>query len=254
MIRSRIYYWSCSKLADFIRGTNKPSALGWNEWETWKKNLQKERPIRFWVAEKFLNKLQNFVMFPYDVYNTVRIYIRNRYFDQTHVLNTGLKAGEYYDLDTRILHALFNELVIFVETELACLSRWDEKKEYEFKNGRCEQAGLDYLDWAISLVYDESYGTLKGEKDYGERTTQAIAASKTKELYLWWKYDRPARPDPLVAAGYYEEEDIDDEIFGEMTKKRLQRAKACARIEEKYEREDTNKLIELIKNRGSLWT
>ena len=34
MIRSRIKYWSCSKIADWIRGERKPFALSLEDWES----------------------------------------------------------------------------------------------------------------------------------------------------------------------------------------------------------------------------
>jgi hypothetical protein len=241
MIRSRINPWCCSKFADFIRGESKPFALGWDEWDEWHKNVKSKRPLRYWLSETGLKRLQNFIYFPYDLYHTLDVYIKNRWFSKLHYLDTGLKPGQYYDLDTRILHGLFNELVDFVETELAHLSRWDRNKKYKFKNGRCVEAAYDYFEWASNLKYNEDYGGIDpSDPDYGKLTPQAEDAIKIKELYEWWKHKRPNRYNPY---DIITEETHGDNYF-----------KLIDEIEKADEAQDTEKLIELIKLRGSLWT
>lgn len=113
----RYNYWSCSKFADFVRGTPKPWALEWDEWKQWRKTAKEKYPLRFWLAEEGLNKLQDFFFFPYDLWSSWEYYYKVRFRDKLHYLKTGCKPGEYYDLDERILHALFNELKIFVEKQ-----------------------------------------------------------------------------------------------------------------------------------------
>jgi len=117
----RYRYWSCSKFADFIRGTPKPWALGWDEWKEWRKTAKEKHPYRFWLAEEGLNKLQDFFFFPYDLWNDWKYYYRLRFRDKLHYLKTGFKPGKYYDLDESILYALFNELKLFVEKN----KNWD---------------------------------------------------------------------------------------------------------------------------------
>jgi|694.fasta_scaffold32642_16 hypothetical protein len=253
MIKNRFYYWNCSKFADFIRGEQKPYALAWCEWGQWKSRVKSEKPWRYWAAETVLPFIQDLIMFPSDLYYTTKVYIRNRWIDQNHVLKTGLKPGEYYDLDTKILHGLFTELVDLVEIEMAAISRRNNKKKYSFIKGRCEEAGLDYLDWASSIIYDDDYGLTNKDKKYGKPTPQAISAQKIRELYIWWKNVRPNRPDPLIVSGYTDS-NIDDDMFDRpMDKKDLTRMKKCDRIEQAYYKEDNDKLIKLIKLRKYLW-
>jgi hypothetical protein len=244
--KSRIDYWSCSKFANFIRGTKKPGALGWEEWEDWHKEAKNKHPIRYWMAEEGLSILQNIVNFPSDLYYTIKVYIRNRWIDKLHYLKTGLKPGEYYDLDYRIMHGLFNELVDLVEVEYAHLSTYDKDKKYNFVNGRCVEAGLDYLNWAASLTHDEFI--LKDDPLYCKPTPQAIAAQKTLKIYQWWK-NRPNRPDPMETSGW-------SELHGERKKlkKRKKAFDKLQEIEQQYEDEDTEMMIELIKIRKNLWT
>jgi hypothetical protein len=215
--RARFDYWSCSNFANLIRGTTKPPALGWDEWEVWRKQSEKKHPFRYWVAEEVLDFLQDIVNFPMDIYYTIEVYIRNRFIGKLHYLRTGLKPGEYYDLDHRILHGLFNELVLFVEKE----------------------SGLDHLNWACRLKLNEDYGFSPDDEDYNKPTAQAIDSQKILQLYNWW-LDRDYRVNPYdlftkEKDGKYYYRKIDE-------------------MEHKYDEEDTEKLIELIKIRSSLWT
>lgn len=238
--RSRTYHWSCSKLADKIRGIKKPFALEWREWEGWHKNAKDKYPYRYWAAEKLLSKFQDFVNLPMDIYHTIEVYVRNRYIDKIHYLRTDLTPGEYYDLDTRILHALFTELTDLVEIEYAGIQRYNEEKSnYVFKKGRCALAGLDYLNWAGQLKYDESMGFSTNDDIYNKPTPQAITALTVLELYNWWK-NRDNRKDPY---DLYTKEKDGPQYFLKIDD-----------MEQKYEQEDTDMLIKLIKIRGGLWT
>jgi hypothetical protein len=253
MRRSRINYWSCSKFADWIRGTPKPFALEWGEWNNWKKEVEAKNPFRFWLAEKGLDKLQDLIYFPVDLYDCITIYISNRWINKTHMLNTGLKPGHYYEFDTRVLHGLFNELVDYVEVELAGMQTWKNEQKYKFYKGRCAEAGLDYLEWACSLKYDDEYGMRKKDKFYGKLTPQAISAQKVRDLYEWWTITRPNRPDPYVVAKY--DDTISDSIFNnKVTPKQRATINKAEKMDQSYNKEDTNKLIELIKIRREIWT
>jgi len=236
----RIHYWSCSKFANWIRGEDKPYALEWGKWDKWKEKQKKERPIRYWLSDTFLNKLQDIIYFPIDLYRTIKIYVRNCYIDKSHYLNTGLKPGEYYDFDYRILHGLFNELVDFVEIELSHLSRWNADKKYVFKNGRCIEAAYDYFKWANNL------------KCEGVLTDQAKASRKIQKLYEWWKNERPNRTDPFSDNEF--SYDINEILDHKKIKQKQKQIKKAHDLELAQENEDTKMLIELIKIRSHLWT
>jgi hypothetical protein len=239
LLKSRINYWSSSSLANWIRGSNKPYALEWEKWDEWHSEQKKSKPFRYWLSENLLNRLQDIVYFPIDVYRTIRVYIRNRFIDKIQYLHTGLKPGEYYDLDHRILYGLFNELVDFVELELSHLSKWDKNKKYKFVRGRCQEAQDDYFKWANHL------------KHQGQLTEQAKASRKIKELYEWWKNDRPNRTDPLSDPILG---DIDDIVDNKNFKKKQKLYEKAYKLEQKYDEEDTKMLIDLIKIRHHLWS
>lgn len=259
MYKNRVTYWSCSKLADFIRGEKKPKSLGLRDWDKWRKENKKKHPIRYWLAEKFLTKLQNFCYFPYDLYCEAKYYYENRFVTKTHYLKTNLKPGYYYELDDRILNALFNELVEFVEGEQAILQYYSEKhkkngKKYKFKKRLCSEAGIDYLNWAMSLKYDDQFLDKKDPK-YGTPTPQALDAKKIFDLYTWWK-NRPNRPDPYEVTGWHEycNKNKDEDVFSGLDKQGSAIHKKVQKLEQQYEKEDDKMLMELIKIRKSLWT
>ena len=215
MFNHRIYnYWTCSRFADFIRGTPKPKVLtsaGWNQWKT---TTQKNSPIRYYLAEDFLNTIQKIIMSPISLWYNIIYYLHNRYIVKTHTLVSNLTTGQWYDYDTRLLHASFDELVNYVQIECAYkFLRFDHitfthsnKLVNYFKPWRNEEAGLKYLDLLIEMGYDDSI-------------------RKIKQLYMWWIYTRPSRNNSNYV--------IDNQ---------------------EYEQEDTQKLIELIKIRTFLWT
>ncbi len=272
-------YWSCSKFADWLRGTSKPSARREKDWDTWKKSAQK-KSFRYWLAEEGLDRLQNLLNWPKNRLNDVRHYCNNRWIYKTHSLNSRLKPGQWYDFDTRMFHAAFDSLVNFVEIEQAWLNvicsdkayKKYRKRWYYFflftHQWRSPEAGLDYLKWAANLRHDEEWLD-KNDPEFGKPTQQSIAAKETLELYTWWKEIRPKRPDPIDTSGlnnYWKEKHLaaqdqgiefqllDRDKEGPDRDHFNQLMENCHRIEQEQAEEDTEMLIRLVKIRGSLWT
>jgi hypothetical protein len=169
--------------------------------------------------------------------------------------------------------------VDFVEIEQAWHHvMWDEKarvkyetpwwqKNWFFRWGkvwRCPDAGVEYLVWASGLKQDGNWGVDKDSKHFGEPTHQAITAKELLELYKWWKYARPQRPDPMDASGwtaycelrrkngndFLDFEDKSPEE-AEMSRAALDKS---TEIETAYNTEDEEMMIRLIKIRQGLWT
>jgi len=226
-------YWSCSKFADWLRGTPKPYALEWDAWDEWREEAKAAHPWRYWLAEEALGKVEDIIFYPQTLWRSIDAYCHNRWIDKTHYLKTGLKPGTYADFDYRVMHGLMNELVLYVECELAGMYQaWHMKGKR--RQRRSKWFGLAYLEWEMALVWDESACIKPGNKDYGKPTHQAVAAKETMALYRWWTEIRPNRPDP------YDNDDLD--------------YKQRHEIEEQFEREDNAYLVRLILNRRSMWT
>jgi hypothetical protein len=272
-------YWSCTKFADWVRGTNKLTAATSEEWDEWRTTAQMKHNFRYWLAEEALDAIQNFICYPGDKLNDVRYYINNRWVSKSHALTAhprDIRPGHWSDLGNRFLPCLFNELVDFVEIEQAWhYVMWndEEQKKYNvpwyrkgwlrWRTWRCPEAGLAYLDWAMTLTNEEFLE--EGEKHLAEPTHQAKAAKEIKELYLWWTTVYRNRPEPMEASGwtaYCEAARMANGgrlSFGNDKTPELAEMSKIAmdkmhKMEEAYEAEDEAMLIRLIKIRQSLWT
>ena len=51
----RNHYWTCSKFADWLRGSPKGGAKTSGEWRKWEIEAKSAHPIRWWLAEEGLD-------------------------------------------------------------------------------------------------------------------------------------------------------------------------------------------------------
>jgi hypothetical protein len=276
----RSHYWTCSKFADWVRGTPKgeaKTAEGWDEWHV----LAGQSRLRYWLAEEGLDYLQKVVFFIPDTLYDFKYYINNRFVTRTHSLTAhsrDIKPGQWCDVGNRFLPCLFNELVDFVEIELAWWHiAWadkDVKEKYKvpfwasgwfrWRTWRCPQAGLDNLEWQRKLRWTEDE-VGSDSKNLGQLTPQAVKAQEILDLYPWWTQVYRNRPDPYEASGWTAVCEAQREANGgklswhtpkdPALKKMSDRAhKLLRKIEADYEKEDEAMMIRLIKVRHGLWT
>ena len=275
----RHHYWTCSRFADYLRGTKKPSSATGAGWANWRMVAKAAHPVRFWIADIALDKLQKFVYYIPEKIHDVKCYLDNRFVSKTHALvahKSHLKRGQWRDVDNRILPCLFDTLVDFVETELAAEIFWhneDYKVPFRYKlpfmHWRSREAGIENLKWQMALIYDENSGIDKTNPKYGKPTDQAERATWILSAYLWWKDIYPNRPDPYDISGWsaYCEESRESSPYKdfmvmldrqneskELREKGRKARKLLTKIEKQYEKEDTDMMIKLIKVRHSLWT
>lgn len=264
-------YWNDKPPFKWLRkkfNIEKPTALEWGEWDNWNEATKAAHPIGWFMTETVPSAFDWLEKHTIGYVYEIRYYMRNRFIRKTHYLRTGLDVGAYHDLDTRIMHGLMEGIVDYVEIEVAYKSRWvgtDESKKAKWKNGRCPQLGLEYLKWEMGLRLDEDWGITPGDEKYGELTDQAHRAIDALKLYVWWKFDRPRRPDPMDASGWSQYCDDMREKYGErMFFRRNETEEENARsamtrkkmyeIEAQYEAEDEAMLLQIIKIRKGLWT
>ena len=277
-------YWSCTPFADWIRGTTKLKMGTSEEWHEWEVRAKRDYPIRWWIAEEGLGHVQDFVTWPVRKIYDVKYYINNRWVTRTHALTAhprDIKPGSWCDVGNRFLPCLFNELVEFVEVESAwshiAWGNAEDRAKYDppfwasgwwrWRTWRSPQAGLDHLDWAMTLTLGNDMGVEEGDENYGRPTGQAIRAKEIKELYTWWTVTYPNRPDPHDASGWTDycermrEEAGDGNRWIGMQSKNPKTEKMgttalelLRKIEQDYEEEDEAMMIRLIKIRDSLWT
>ena len=273
----RYNYWSCTKFADWIRGAPKLKYGTGEEWVNWENDAKAYHPFRYWLAEEGLTAIQNFIMLPITKIYDIKYYINNRFITRTHCISASpddIKPGSWCDVGNRFLPCLFNELVDFVEIELAWWHiAWDDNAKEKYKapfyakgwfrwrTWRCREAGLDNLNWQMSLTHSEDY--CKDEPYYNKPTSQAIRAKEIFDLYNWWTIKRPARHDPYQVSGFSAHCDKMRNKYGGLgsNKKDIQEIAEgdiahtmLTMLEEKYEAEDEEMMIRLIKIRHGLWT
>lgn len=269
----RSHYWSCSRFADWLRGTAKPSAATSKGWRQWRDAAQTAHRVRYWLAEEGLDMVQNALYWPADQLDNIRYYINNRWVTRSHALTAhprDIKPGQWCDVGNRFLPCLFNELVDFVEIETAWHHvLWDEaeRKKYHvpwwrsgwlrWRTWRCPEAGIAHLEWAATLTHVDNKGV-------EHPTGQAHTAKEILDLYHWWTEEYPNRPDPHDVSGWTEhcsaKRKNNDDLFDfenetpEQQKTVRKMLKETDRIEKEYAKEDERMMIRLIKIRSGLWT
>ena len=274
------HYWTCSKFADWLRGTAKPGSATSEGWDEWTDTATKAHPFRYWLADEALGFLQDFVTWPTRKLYNIKYYINNRWVSRTHALTAharDIKPGHWQDVGHRFLPCLFNELVDFVEVELAWFHiAWDPEARKKFdspwyasgwfrtRTWRSRVAGLANLEWQRQLRWTEDE-VGAGHKLLGKLTDQAVKAQEILDLYTWWTETYRNRPDAYEASGwsaYCETSRIansgrlsfSSDKTPELKKMGNQALKLLHKIEADYEKEDTDMLIRLIKVRHGLWT
>jgi hypothetical protein len=273
-------YWSCTKFADWVRGSVSPQFFTLGD-DSWEKSAKAAHPIRFWIAETALDAIQNFISWPVRKLYDLKYYVNNRWVTKTHCLTAhprDIPRGNWSDVGNRFLPCLFNELVDFVEVELAWWhvvwddeaykkfhAPWYSRGWFRWRTWRSAEAGLANLEWQRKLVWNEDEGLDKDDPRYGKPTSQAIKAQEILDLYTWWTVTYRNRPEPMKASGWLDYCDMMSEKYGhglaswgkgnKEEKKMSDRArKIMHKMEADYEKEDEEMMIRLIKVRNGLWT
>lgn len=261
--------WSESKLGVWLlsrKGIKTPPYATLQEWDDFYDHAKKTAPVTFWIVDTGFDALQKIVYFPLDSFDSMRLWAKRRFIHRYNTLHTGLASGVYHELDSRLLHASFSALVDFVEIEKAWMQYlsdpqksfveykmpWHQKYRYtRWVRWRSPKAGLDHLQWEI-----EECGN----------PPQQNSAKVITELYKWWKYERPSRIDPWLESRDYSD-DMEQKYEGSKAsilgyEKWPEQDQEYYRIllrragdqEDDYYKEDTEKLVELMKIRDRLWT
>lgn len=161
--RTRMSYWSQSNLVSWMLPEESKEPFTFAKLKEQIATGINPTPL----VERIIDKLQDIVMFPSDLFYSIRIYFKNSK-GNTHVLDGGLEKGQWYDLTGRIPLCLFNELEKFIEKE----------------------KGLETHEWEKTLTFDEDWGVESDNLKYGTLTPQALAAIEQDEIYQWWKENK----------------------------------------------------------------
>lgn len=179
----------------------------------------------------------------YKRFSDIWYYFKNRFICKHHCLTSDLPKGNLYDLDKRILHSLFNELMVFIDVEKGALYRSITKK-------KTPNDGLSYLYWEIKNGTEE----------------QQLAAIWQLGAYYWWNRIYLTRVTPSELSGLDEYYDTHSNKYSDVTKEFINNVlyerndeldalcQKCSEIEQHYHDEETKWLKELIEHRSELWT
>lgn len=244
MLRLRPRYWSCSQLADTIRGVRSPRMATLEEWDRWRSNARAQRPVRYWLADTGLTTLQNVIMFPLDVWENVRDYLLKRFvyqYNTFRALPIDIGPADYADFGDRILPVVFG-----------AFCRW------------VNAVGIEHFKWASTLTYDDEWLDRSDER-WGRPTPQAEDAREVLVLYYWWQTERRQRvaadaamlefyadmwqrhPEQGMFSFRHQRSDEDEARWQELHAEET-------RLEQQYFEEDTAMLHRLIAIRSGLWT
>lgn len=234
----------------------RPDMATSHEWKQWRIACKAKNQFVHWLIEDGFFSFKQGFMTPLTMCANIKHYISNRFISKTHMLKTDLKPGVWHDLDTRLLHGMFNELVEFVEVEEANMEVYCGDAEgflpwyYKclpkiitmFFKFRSAEAGLHHLDWESQLTHD--YGEHHTDDGNGNLTHQALSAIEIKDMYTWWTTVRPLREDLYASIDV-----LDDNFeFDSIPIDHIHNEEA------RREQEDEDMMIRLIKVRSSLWT
>lgn len=281
---SRLFRW----LRVNVFKVDKPVALEWGGWDKWDEKTKAERPLAYFFTETLPDWLEKPAEWLIDPIYDVKYYMVNRWIDKTHVLESKLSKGKWHELETRLLHCMFDELINHVEIEMAWSHiAWSDQEErakyhapwyatgwFRTRTWRCPEAALDHLRWEQGLVWKaEEVG--EDSELVGQRMDQAVRADEILALYTWWKETRPSRGDAWDVTGFrafwksmdakYDDSDgertswinfkkNDKNLTPEEDAEYWRLHKLVEQQEQAWETEDENMMIRLIKVRRGLWT
>jgi hypothetical protein len=248
-----------------------PDDITWDDWEEITKEQTKLGYFLTETLPDFINMVVDVIKKPKHV---IRSWLVNGFIERSNVLQTKLPFGQYYEIDYRMLHANFETLVTFVESELAWgeFSWNNESVKYKnytknpFKQWRCPEAGLDKLKWEMELKYTSDYFPRVADNDLlGKPTPQAESAREKWILYHWWKNSYSEMSDPHERWHKFNDEmrkKYNESFISLCDSHRTKEEKEYgaelfkkAQIEEiRVESEIDEMLIRLMKIRRTMWT
>lgn len=178
--------------------------------DKWMKEYPKSYKVYSWLFH-WECKIGRFMEIP----RNIKYYLKNRFIRRTHLINTKLAPGQWWDSDSKILYGMMNVLQDYVTNEKALEKiNWDATPEH--KNIKMEM--IEILNW-------------------------------------WNNYqDRLDSNDKLLAEVTFDHENVMKNFTKESLEREKDKFNAHSEAEAKLEAEETEMLIRLIKIRKYLWT
>lgn len=212
------------------------------EWIDYKEFGKKEHPYLYKVY-KCLYDFEIWLSVRYRRYVEDPYYhLKNRLVRKSHLIDTGLKRGQWYDTDTRILHGMMEELVRFIEIEKDGYP-WELKELEKKRKGEPNE-----IDGEPDNEYD------------GMNESQWRDMKTAWEVYTWWKkYPERRKMVDDMLDHTLRDKSKENDIMTFMADKTYKKHNDIVRqnrldAEEKLTKEESIMLKKIIDIRGSLWT
>lgn len=240
-------YWCNSKFADVLRGTTKLDYGTDAEWNKWHITAKQQHPIRYWLAEVALDKLDDAVHYPVRAFDRFLYYLKYRFVRKSHALTARSLRGQYTTYGGKIFTCIFEEFANFIEIDCASQIREDltlfERLPIirRIIVIRDPVAGLEHCKWSAEV----------NQNDHGRAMLTAI------ELYKWWTLDYQKRKDPYEEWHAYQDQFRDDSInlypMIKMDAEANRLRTAAIALQQRYIQEDNEALLKLLSIREHLW-
>lgn len=160
-------------------------------------------------------------------------YVINKYVEKSHLIDTKLPAGEYYDKDHKMLYGMMNLLVDYVEIE----------EPYKYDSDEIDK---DETNPYMIEMYNNHNATKR----------------EILSIYNWWKnYDNRLKEINDLTNQWSDEVSIEKKQVPDITyysyslnDKDKSLLDKIMKLEEQLDKEEEEMLIRLVKVRGTLWT
>jgi len=145
-------------------------------WEDWRARARAEYPVRYFISERLLGRIERTVQDIRDAYWWARHRIdpRHRY----HVVKTGLPPG-YYDPCDRILASVMNEVTRFVAGPR-------DPVDWAFEDGHREawEALTKAADWWSR--HRDHLDDIEDDEDLSAEAVSMLTAVMRVRGYMWF--------------------------------------------------------------------
>lgn len=142
----------------------------WKRHEDFDIKAKQKHPILFFLTRTYPDFISNIIYAPGKVYRFIRKYFKHIFIKQYNVVKTGLSVG-YWDIDTRLVHAIKSLCFEFVEIE--CDNMFKACYEEDVSD---DNQGLQYLERVL--------------KDPNSNKNNTKHLNNIISVYNWFKVER----------------------------------------------------------------
>lgn len=254
----RVFYWSNTAFAQKLRKIfgmpPQPFSATFEGWDIHKMKSVTASKIGYKLIES-LDTLQDVFMFIPDKMRSIAYYFSNIK-NQSHVLRTNIKRGQWGDLTSRIPDALMLSVIDFVEKECFWMNIMGEKGD----SNVAKYARQSYIARKLFPIYIDS--ETRAKHGFALLDFQINCTEPTKREIERHPYQK-IKAAYLFATGSYKTFDAYDEVgydltlsepFRPMTPEKREMYDKIRALEAEHEKELTKHCLNIVKYRDYLWT